>query len=255
MSNRCSLNIIPLNIRRHANPFMISRNSGPQKNFRQETIVAMFQRSPLALINYMRLHTRKSASRYSAEYGKTWTKEITPRTKQDIQLYGWYHNYPYHNQNDLTWWGARRRPRHTIASYALRAAPCSIFSDILRQHESTAIHRLSLSGKTTLLLPTDKAFSGADFLESMKSDTEAGRKFLFNHMVKGELDVRVLSHRCKQSRSGSTTMTTLGGKTLPVRVVGSLESGSRQILIGNARVIQHGMRCSNGVVVVLDSLV
>lgn len=215
----------------------------------------MLQRSTPTLINYMRLHGRKAARQYSAEYGKTWTKEITPRTEQDIQLYGWYHNYPYHNQNDLTWWADRKRPRFTVAAYALREGPCSIFPNLLKKHASSIIHQLSIGGKKTLLLPTDKAFSDSSFVTELTNDSTKSAQFLLNYTISGELDVRTIAHRCRQSRSGTMTVKTLGGKAVTVRVVGSLESGNREVLFGNGRVAHHGMKCSNGVVFVLDSLV
>ena len=203
----------------------------------------------------MRVHTRKSSKQYSAEYGKTWTKEITPRTQQDIQLYGWYHNYPYHNQNDLTWWADRKRPRFTIAAYALRENAHSIFSSILKLHEVSVIHRLSVGGGKTLLLPTDKAFTDMAKVEELKSDPKKGYQFLMSHVIKGEMDARMISSRCRQSKSGAIGVKTVGGGVLQIRVVGSLESGRRDILFGNGKVVHHGLKCSNGVVFVLDSLI
>lgn len=215
----------------------------------------MLQRSLPALVNYMRLHGGKTAKRYSAEYGKTWTKEINPRTKQDIQLYGWLHNYPYHNQNDLAWWAGRRRPRHTIGNYAVGCKASSIFGSFLLDQQTAALHQLSLSGGTTLLLPTDKAFSDPLMIENLKSTADASKRFLFDHIIRGEMDIRGIAHRCKQSRSGTIGVQTIGGKTIPIRVVGSLEGGSREVFFGNGRVINHGIKCSNGVIFVLDSLV
>ena len=215
----------------------------------------MFQRSAPSLINYMRLHGGKAARQYSAEYGKTWTKEITPRTQQDIQLYGWYHNYPYHNQNDLTWWADRKRPRFTVAAYGLRDGPCSIFSSLLKKHASSVVHQLSIGGKKTLLLPTDKAFTDPSFVSALLNDSSRSHQFLMNHAIAGELSVRTLAQRCRQSRSGTVTVKALGGKSITVRVTGSLETGNREVLFGNGRVEHHGMKCSNGVVFVLDSLI
>ena len=215
----------------------------------------MFQRSRLALINYSRLHNRKAARKYSAEYGKVWTKEIIPRTEQDIQLYGWYHNYPYHNQNDLTWWADRRRPRYTIVNYALSSDSCSIFASLLRSQEGSVLHQLSIGGGTTLLLPTDAAFTDEALLNTLRTSTEACRNFLLTHAVSGEMNVRTLANRCRQSKSGSIGVKTLGGRTVPIRVVGSLEGANREVFIGSGRVVNHGIKCSNGVVFVLDSLV
>ena len=224
----------------------------------------MLRRSWFTSINYMRLHNRKTAKQYSAEYGKTWTKEIIPRTDQDVQLYGWLHNYPYHNLNDLAWWANRRRPRHTLANYALQASACSKFGGLLRQHETTAIHELSIGGRTTLLLPTDSGFDSLHqaTLDSLLSDPNQGRDLLFNHIVRGELSVRNIVQRCRQTRSKTATFKTLGGRTLTAKVLGSLESGDRQILVSTsssnrapAKVINHGIKCSNGVVFVLDGIV
>jgi uncharacterized surface protein with fasciclin (FAS1) repeats len=204
------------------------------------------------LVNYMRLHNWRTAKQYSAEYGKTWTKQIIPRTAQDVQLYGWLHNYPYHNQNDLTWWANRRRPRHTVASYALRMKSCSVFASLLRLHEETAIHQLSLSGGTTLLLPVDSGFS-PDLASDLQTDSESTRAFLADHMILGELKIPDLVERCK--RSSTTGIKTITGKILPVKITGSLETADRQIFIGSGRVVNHGIRCSNGAVVVVDGLV
>ena len=203
----------------------------------------------------MRHHTQKSIGRYSAEYGKVWTKEISPRTRQDIQLYGWYHNYPYHNQNDLTWWADRRRPRHTLANYALRCSESMTFANLMRTHESTIIHKLSIGGRTTLLLPTDGAFSDRDYLSTLESNAGACLHFLINHIIAGEMTVRTMAAQCRQSKKRTVGVKTLGGKVVPVRVTGSLETGDREIRIGDGRVVNHGIRCSNGVVIVLDSLV
>jgi len=222
------------------------------------------QRSRVALINYMRYHNRKTAKQYSAEYGKTWTKEIIPRTEQDVQLYGWLHNYPYHNQNDLTWWANRRRPRHTIANYALRSDSCSRFAALLREHESTVIHRLSIGGRSTLLLPTNAAFSKLDqsAVHSITSDANACTRLLLNHVIQGELNVREIAYRCRQSKSGMIGLKTMAGNTISIRSVGSLEDGTRKILLNSsgatesspAEVVNHGLKCSNGVVFILDGL-
>lgn len=214
----------------------------------------MFQRSKSQLVNYMRLHNRKTARQYSAEYGKVWTKGITPRTEQDVQLYGWFHNYPYHNQNDLTWWADRRRPRHTIAMYALRAAPCSIFASLMRSQETTVIHQLSIGGGTTLILPTDDAFEDGGLLEKLRADPVACRRFLLSHAVQGELSVRAIVQKCKQSKSGRIGIKTLSGQPVGVQINGSLEQGTREILLQNAKAINHGIRCSNGVVFVVNGL-
>jgi uncharacterized surface protein with fasciclin (FAS1) repeats len=203
----------------------------------------------------MRLHTQKSMKRYSAEYGKVWTKEITPRTKQDIQLYGWLHNYPYHNQNDLTWWADRRRPRHTVANYALRAAPCSIFASLLLEHENTVLHQLSIGGGTTLLLPTDFAFGDKAYVDQLRSNPDLCRNFLLNHIVSGELTSRSIGQRCRLSKSGNIGVKTKAGKTIGIKIEGSFDSGERKIMFGPASVLHHGMKCSNGVVFVLDGLV
>jgi uncharacterized surface protein with fasciclin (FAS1) repeats len=215
----------------------------------------MFQRSTISFLNHMKLHTRKTARQYSAEYGNTWTKEITPRTQQDIQLYGWYHNYPYHNQNDLTWWADRKRPRFTIASYALKEGPYSIFSSLLKMHEVSVIQKLSIGGGKTLFLPTDRAFSDPAIVDELKSDPQKAYQFLRKYVTKGEMNVRMIASRCRQSKSGTIGIKTMGGSVIPIRVVGSLESGNREILIGNGKVVHHGIRCSNGVVFVLDSLI
>jgi len=211
----------------------------------------------------MRHHNRRTARQYSAEYGKTWTKEIIPRTEQDVQLYGWLHNYPYHNLNDLAWWANWRRPRHTLANYALASHACSRFADILRQHETTAIHELSIGGRTTLLLPTNAGFEAADdeYISRLINDPVSAKRFLFNHVVRGELSVREIVQRCRQSKSKATIFKTVGGSHITARVVGSLETGDRQILLSSehsrdhpARVINHGIKCSNGVVLVLEGL-
>ena len=224
----------------------------------------MLRRTGCNLLNYMRHHNRRTARQYSAEYGKTWTKEIIPRTEQDVQLYGWLHNYPYHNQNDLTWWANRRRPRHTLANYALASGACSRFAEILRQHETTAIHELSIGGRTTLLLPTNIGFetTNHESVSRLLTDSTAGKRFVLNHIVRGELSVREIAQRCRQSKSNSTTFKTLGGSSITARVTGSLESGDRQILFASegvksqpVRVINHGIKCSNGVVIVLDGLI
>jgi uncharacterized surface protein with fasciclin (FAS1) repeats len=219
----------------------------------------MLNRSNPTLINYMRHHNRRTARQYSAEFGKTWTKEIIPRTEQDVQLYGWLHNYPYHNLNDLAWWANRRRPRHTLANYALASNACSRFAEILRQHETTAIHELSIGGRTTLLLPTNDAFE--ELTETPFSDSRSGRQFLFNHIVRGELTVRDIAQRCRQSKSGTTTFKTIGGKSVTARIDGSLISGNRKIFLTTAdspiqtsEIINHGIKCSNGVVFVLNGL-
>lgn len=219
----------------------------------------MLKRSSRILINYMRHHNRRTARQYSAEYGKTWTKEIIPRTEQDVQLYGWLHNYPYHNLNDLAWWANRRRPRHTLANYALGSEACSRFAEILRQHETTGVHELSIGGRTTLLLPTNESFDG--LAESPFMDNRSSKQFLFNHIVQGELSVRDIAHRCRQSKSGATTFKTLGGKSVTARIAGSLVSGDRKVLFSSsensnqtAEVINHGIKCSNGVVFVLKGL-
>jgi uncharacterized surface protein with fasciclin (FAS1) repeats len=223
----------------------------------------MLRQSRGALINYMRHHNRKTAKQYSAEYGKTWTKEITPRTEQDVQLYGWFHNYPYHNQNDLSWWANRRRPRHTIANYALRSAACSEFAALLREHETTVIHRLSIGGRTTLLLPSNEAFTKVDasVLDKLSADPNACRRFLLNHVVQGELNVREIAYRCRESKSGLIGLKTMSGNAISIRVLGSLEDGSRKILLSAsseeavpAQVVNHGLKCSNGVVFILDGL-
>ena len=222
----------------------------------------MFQKSQALLINYMRLHNRKTARQYSAEYGKVWTKEIIPRTEQDVQLYGWFHNYPFHNQNDLTWWADRRRPRHTIANYALKSSKCSIFVSLLRLHEDSVIHQLSLGGGRTLLLPIDEAFASveAEALSKLKRNSRACQAFLLNHVVSGEMSVRDLASRCKQIKSGTVGVKSVNGNIMAVRVVGSLENANREILFSSnskppARVVNHGIRCSNGVVFVIDGLV
>lgn len=214
----------------------------------------MLTLSKSVLINYMRLHNWKTAKQYSAEYGKTWTKQIIPRTSQDVQLYGWLHNYPYHNQNDLTWWANRRRPRHTLANYALRMKSCSVFASLLKLHEETAIHQLCLTGGTTLILPTDAAFS-PDLISDLSSTPVKCREFLASHMILGEVKMREIVDRCNKSPSSSTGIRTLQGRAVPVRVTGSLETQDREIRIGSGKVINHGIKCSNGTVIVLDGLV
>ena len=215
---------------------------------------AMFSRSCPVRINYMRLHNRKTSRQYSAEYGKVWTKEIIPRTEQDIQLYGWFHNYPYHNQNDLTWWADRRRPRHTVANYALASSSCSIFADLLKSQEESVVHQLSLGGGTTLLLPTNSAFS-AFSLSELQTNPKACREFLLSYVVLGELNMRSIALRCKQSKDKSVGVKSVSGKVLSIKMSGSLERGNRELKFGDAKVTTHGIKCSNGVVLVLDGLV
>jgi hypothetical protein len=203
----------------------------------------------------MRLHAGSKAKRFSAEYGKTWTKEIVARTRQDIQLYGWYHNYPYHNLNDLTWWGDRKRPRITLSSFALREPSCSIFSSLLRYHESSIIHKLSIGGAKTLLLPVDKSFQDKDFVDSLVRDPRLSSEFVLRHVVPMKLDVRGLGNRCQTSKSGVINVNTMAGKSLSVRMEGSLETGSREVFFGNGRVSHHGLKCSNGVVFILETTI
>lgn len=216
----------------------------------------MFSRTRTVHINYMRLHNRKTSRQYSAEYGKVWTKEIIPRTEQDIQLYGWFHNYPYHNQNDLTWWADRRRPRHTVANYALASSSCSIFSELLRSQEESVVHQLSIGGGTTLLLPTNTAFSShPELLTKLRSNSNQCRDFLLSYVVLGELNMRSIALRCKQNRS--IAVKSVNGKVLPIVMTGSLERSNREFLVGgnSARVTTHGIKCSNGVIMVLDGLI
>ena len=238
-------------------PGLAEIRGGRLKKIRQRTVglPGMLQRSRTTLLNYMKHHNHKTARQYSAEYGKVWTKQITPRTQQDNQLYGWYHNYPYHNQNDLTWWADRRRPRHTVASYALRLTTASVFASLLRSQEGTAIHRLSIGGGTSLLLPTDASFSDPAFLDKLRTSPDECRRFLLRHIVTGEMTMRTLVHRCKESKTGSIAVKTVGGDTIPIRVTGSLEKLNREITFGGAKVVNHGIKCSNGVVFVLDGLV
>ena len=147
----------------------------------------MLKSSRTTLLNYMRFHNDRTRRQYSAEYGLTWTKEITPRTDQDVQLYGWLHNYPYAKQNDLTWWAHRKRSRCTIANYALKSKSASRFADLLRRYEESAVHQLSLSGGYTLLLPTNDAFTalGISLVQRVENDDQLAKELIFNHIIEG----------------------------------------------------------------------
>lgn len=235
---------------------------------------SMISSSRVALINYMKHHNWKTAKQYSTEYGTTWTKQVIPRTAQDVQLYGWLHNYPYHNQNDLTWWAQRGRPRQTLASYALKQESCTKFAKLLRANEESAIHRLSLGGKKSLLLPTDAAFERAisehpDLWVRLLADPALSRQFIYNHIVhKSELFVKDIVNRVKSSPHHTIDLRTASGRRLSVRVTGSLQNMNREILFtpiktkglkddpicGPSRVLHHGIGCSNGVVFVMDGL-
>lgn len=72
--------------------------------------------------------------------------------------------------------------------------------------------------------------------------------------MQGELSVRAIVQKCKQSKSGRIGIKTLSGQPVGVQINGSLEQGTREILLQNAKAINHGIRCSNGVVFVVNGL-
>lgn len=103
---------------------------------------------------------------------------------------------------------------------------------------------LNGSGPFTVFAPSDLAFAkfSEDELKAILADKALLTSVLTNHVVAGQLTANDVVN--------SDSVTTLGGKTLPVRV--DTETGD--VFIGDARVKVSDVTAANGVVHIIDTV-
>lgn len=98
------------------------------------------------------------------------------------------------------------------------------------------------AGAFTIFAPTDLAFAQftEDELNELRNDRARLRSILTYHVVPGVFNAA--------SVVGATSLPTVNGKDLPVRVEGG------QVFVGNARVIKTDIVATNGIIHVIDEV-
>jgi uncharacterized surface protein with fasciclin (FAS1) repeats len=201
------------------------------------------------------LHRWRHLKGVDPESGSQWEKQFLPKTARSLKLYGFYHNSPYSNWNNKAYF-AFETPvlRDTIVSEVFKHRELSRFSELLKLCESSVLHQLSTPGPWTLFAPVNSAFDAIEggwskFLEHARQNPIGLASFLTKHAVRGKSKISDLSRR------KSSSLSSLDGSKLAIKVNGSFENSDRSISIGrNAKVISYDRRAHNGYINLIDGI-
>lgn len=106
--------------------------------------------------------------------------------------------------------------------------------------EAELVDALQGEGPLTVFAPTNEAFAqlSEEQVAELRENRELLRQVLLNHVAEGNLDAAQVTQ--------TTTITTLGGETIPVTVDGET------VEVGAAKVTRTDIQASNGVIHVID---
>lgn len=102
------------------------------------------------------------------------------------------------------------------------------------------------SGLFTVLAPNDEAFNKLepDMLQALLADKSKLQAVLKHHVISGS------SNSKKIVAAGGQTIDTLQGTKLEIKVA----KGDNSVTIENAKVISTDIKCSNGLIHVIDTV-
>ena len=213
---------------------------------------------------YQRQHLKVLRKR-DPESGPTWEKFFLPKTLRSPKLYGWYHNSPYAQWNNYSYFALEKRTlSHTVAQLCFKRPEVSRFSDLLKLAEISVLREISDQGPYTLFVPSNAAlgrlpggWDGA--FAHFKSDAVSLRKFLRSHIVRGNRRVR--SVRTLQI---SDPYVNLEGKTLAFTLqTVDVDRDLRKLRYGvklagssleEAEISQYDFRAHNGYVSIIEGV-
>ena len=144
---------------------------------------------------YLRQHWRTLRTR-DPESGPIWEKSYLPKTLRSPKLYGWYHNGPYAQWNNYSYFALEKRTlRDTVAQICFKRPEISRFSDLLKLAEVSVLREISDQGPYTLFVPSNAALdrlpgSWESALRHFEQNPASLRRFLRNHVVRGNRRVR-----------------------------------------------------------------
>ena len=199
------------------------------------------------------LHRWRHLKGVDPESGSLWEKKFLPKTSRGDKLYGFFHNSPYSNWNNKSYF-AFETPvlRDTVVSEVYKHPVMSRFGELLKLCEASVLHQLSTPGPWTLFAPANTAFDNIEggwetFFQHAKEQPVGLSKLLRNHAVQGRTLVR---HLRKPLR-----ISAISGKHLILDVSGSFENSDRTISIdGNGRLMSYDRRAHNGFINLIDRL-
>ena len=254
------------------------KESGKMSNNVKSTVVSI--QSSICVLNKMSLvltrnqsllHSWRHLRRVEPESGPQWEKSYMHKVARSPKLYGWYHNWPYAQWNNLAWFQGKSVLRDTVASEVFKYSDLSRFAELLKMAETSVLHELSTTGPWTVFAPKNCAFDKVRggwpaFLEKVIQDPLALRRFLRAHATRGRFGIRGLSwkedrrpHRMKKDTC--TKLSNLEGSGLKLSISGSFEMNNRKVLLALASdpenkviVNEYDRRTHNGYLHLMDGL-
>jgi len=198
----------------------------------------------------------KTLRRVEPESGTQWEKRYLPKTERDTRLYGWYHNSPFHNWNNKSFFAFRNRNfSETVLSQIFQVNKLSRFSKLISLSESVILQELSTSGPWTVFAPTncyfDNLVGGWDgFCTTAVKSPAAVHRFLRGHVCAGIVSIG-------QMQESDSKIVNSGGVEINITTCGSFEDDDRRIIAsaGNytAELRRYNMPAKNGIVHLVDS--
>ncbi len=135
---------------------------------------------------------------------------------------------------------ATAKPTQTIAQIAENNTNLTTLVSLLKKANLTSV--LSGPGNFTVFAPDNAAFAkvNASTLANLQNNSTALQSLLLYHVIPTKL--------LKSNFTGSGTLTTLNGLSLPYSVNGTT------LMVGNATVTKADINATNGVIHVIDSV-
>lgn len=144
---------------------------------------------------FLRQHWRLLRKR-DPESSPIWEKSFLPKTLRSPKLYGWYHNSPYAQWNNYSYFALEKRTlRESVAQLCFKRPETSRFAELLKLAEISVLREISDQGPYTVFAPSNAALSRlpggweSSFAHFQASPASL-RKFLRMHIVRGNRRVR-----------------------------------------------------------------
>ena len=144
---------------------------------------------------YLRQHWRVLRGN-DPESSPIWEKSILPKTLRSPKLYGWYHNSPYAQWNNYSYYALEKRTlKDTVAQMCFRRSELSKFCELLKIAEISVLREISDQGPYTIFAPSNSALErlpgGWDSISRyFRTNPVQVRKFLRMHILRGNRRVR-----------------------------------------------------------------
>lgn len=214
---------------------------------------------------YVKNHWRVLRA-HDPESSPHWEKSYLPKTLRSPKLYGWYHNSPYAQWNNYSFFALEKQTlRETVAQICFRRSEISRFSELLKIAEISVLREISDQGPYTVFAPSDSALGRLPggweaALRNFRSNPGQLRKFLRMHILRGNRRVRgqEISDQ-KNLENKKIIFTAASAAILPENFVGNFKRIQYSVQLAGsalplAPVRDFDFRAHNGYVSIIDGI-